>query len=311
MLSKLALITVVTNEKKNLEDFFISLSGQSFKNFTVYFVDNNSHDGSADAFKELNIDSRLNVKYILLKYNSGFSGGCNIGAEDAVKDGCKYLFFSNNDLFFDKNALKVLYDLAEAGRENDCFGPLLLSHKQKAPGIIQEFGGKINFKRATLKKMFAGRKIESTTLPAIMETDFIGGGVFFINANVFRKVGMFDSSYFAYFDEIDISYRLKVVKKYKMFVASGSKIWHNHNWMKKNSSAYYFEYYLSERNKFLYYRKNRFFAQMMIMLAEDVLKFPWRLVWFVRVCGFRLGYYYLKGILDGLLNKKGKPYFIK
>lgn len=311
MLSKLALITVVTNEKNNLEDFFFSLAGQSFKNFTIYFVDNNSSDGSVDAFKALNINSPLIVKYILLKYNSGFSGGCNLGAAEAIKDGCKYLFFSNNDLFFDKDALKVLYDLAESGRENDCFGPLLFSHKQKAPGIIQEFGGKINFKRGTLKKMFAGRKIESLILPEIMETDFIGGGVFFINANVFKKAGMFESSYFAYFDEIDISYRLKVINSYKMFVASGSKIWHNHNWMKKNNSAYYFEYYLSERNKYLYYKKNRLFAQMMIMLAEDILKFPWRMVWFVKVSGFRLGYYYLKGILDGFLNKKGKPYFIK
>ena len=310
-MSKLALITVVTNEKNNLDGFYNSLANQSFRDFTVYFVDNNSADGSAAYFKELNRSSVLNVVYIQLDYNSGFSGGCNIGAVKAIEDNCKYLFFSNNDLVFDTEALNVLIKTTESDSLPVCLGPLLFSHKQKNPGLIQEFGGKINFKRGTLKKLFAGEKIENLRLPAVMETDFIGGGVFFIKAEVFLEIGMFETSYFAYFDEIDISYRLKIIRNYKMIVVSGSKIWHNHNWVKKNNSAYYFEYYLSERNKFLFYRKYRMYWALLMMLAGDLVKFPWRLVWFTRVCGFKLGLYYLKGMFDGLLNKTGKPGFVK
>ena len=310
-MSKLALITVVTNEINNLDGFYYSLVNQSFRDFSVYFVDNNSSDGSAERFKELNRSSELKVIYIPLDHNSGFSGGCNTGAGKAAEDGCEYLFFSNNDLVFHLDALKMLLEAVKSDPAYVCAGPLLFSHKQKAPGIIQEFGGKINFKRGTLKKLFAGQNIDYVKLPDIAETDFIGGGVFFINAGVFREIGMFESSYFAYFDEIDISYKLKVINNYKMIVTSASKIWHNHNWIKKNNSAYYFEYYLSERNKFLYYRKYRLYGSLFLMLALDLLKFPWRFIWFVKVCGPKLGFYYLKGMFHGLLNKSGKPDFVK
>jgi GT2 family glycosyltransferase len=306
-LSKLGIVTVVTNEKGNLKNLYTSLSEQTFRDFTVYFVDNNSTDGSAEYFKELNSGGVLQVKYIKLGYNSGFSGGSNAGAEEALKDGCKYLFISNNDLLFDKSAIEELHRVIESDEIIACAGPLLMKHREKNPDIIQEFGGKINFKIGTVEKFYTNQNVNDAGLPGIMETDFVGGGVCFIKADVFKKIGMYETSYFAYFDEIDLSYRLKILNNYKMMVTSKAKIWHNHNWSRKNNQSYYFEYYLSERNKFLYYRKYKLYFSMILMFLEDSVKFPWRLIWFKKVCDFKLGIYYLKGMLDGILNKRGKP----
>jgi len=306
-LSKIGIVTVVTNEKSNLKELFTSLAAQTFKDFTVYFVDNNSTDGSMEYFEELNSNGVLQTKYIRLDHNSGFSGGSNIGAEEAIKEGCKYLFISNNDLVFDRFALEEMNKLIEAGDEIVCIGPLLMQHKERNPDIIQEFGGKIDFKKGTLKKYYANQNIKEVNLPEILETDFIGGGVCFINADIFQKIGMYETAYFGYFDEIDLSYRLKVMNNYKMMVASKAIIWHNHNWTEKNNFSYYFEYYLSERNKFLYYHKYKLYSSMLLTFLADSVKFPWRLRWFMKVCDFKLGMYYLKGIFDGLLNKKGKP----
>lgn len=306
-MSRLGIITVVTNEKQNLKDFYTSLTLQTFKDFTVYFVDNNSTDGSVEHFKQQNSDNKLNVKYIRLNYNSGFSGGCNEGAKQATEDGCEYLFISNNDLVFDENAMQRFINTVNDKENIVCLGPLLFKHSQKTPGEIQEYGGKINFKRGTLEKYYTNQNINNVSLPEIIETDFVGGGVCFIKADVFKKIGMFENAYFAYFDEIDLSYRLKVINNYKMAVTSGAMIWHNHNWTKKNNKSFYFEYYLSERNKLLYYRKYKLYGSMLIMIAEDLIKFPARLLWFKKVCDFKVGYYYLKGMLDGILNKKGKP----
>jgi GT2 family glycosyltransferase len=306
-LSELGIITVVTNEKLNLKDFYTSLAQQTFKDFTVYFVDNNSADGSIEYFKDLNSSNVLNVKYIRLDYNSGFSGGCNIGAENAIQDGCKYLFFSNNDLFFEERSLDELLKLLQSENNIACTGPVLLKHKEKTPEEIQEFGGKINFKSGHLEKYYTNENITRTDLPETLETDFVGGGVCMIKADVFKASGMFENDYFAYFDEIDLSYRLKVLGNYKMMVTSKAKIWHNHNWTKKNNNSYYFEYYLGERNKFLYFKKYKMRGSLIAGIVVDSFKFPWRLIWFIKVCDFKLGLYYLKGMLDGLLGKRGKP----
>src|SRR5260370_17562355 len=105
-----------------------------------------------------------------------------------------------------------------------------------------------------------------------METDFVGGGIFFINSDIFKKIGMFETSYFGYFDEIDLSYRLKVINKYKMYVTSKAKAWHNHFSNVKNNDSYYFEYYLSERNKFLYYYKYGLYVSILFTFLIYLLK---------------------------------------
>lgn len=310
-MSAIGIVTVVTNEKHNLNSLYESLANQTFKDFTLYFVDNNSDDGSYEYFKELNSLNEIKVVYIKLENNTGFSAGSNTGAKQAINDGCDYLFISNNDLVYDKNAISELIKLVKADSSIVCAGPLLLMHSKKAPGIIQEFGGRINFKRGTMKKYFESAQLDRTTLPEVMDTDFIGGGVCFVRTDVFEKAGMFETAYFGYFDEIDLSYRLKVLNHYKMAVTSKAIIWHDHYWTKKQKTNYYFEYYLSERNKFLYYHKYKMYFSMILMVIEDCIKFPWRLRWFIKVCDFKLGMYYLKGMLHGLADKKGKPEFSK
>lgn len=310
-MSAIGIVTVVTNEKNNLKDFFDALVSQTFKDFTLYFVDNNSNDGSVQYFNELNNPSRINVQYISLDHNSGFSAGSNIGAKKAIEDGCEYLFIVNNDVVIDTNCLKELKNCVESDVSVVCSGLLLFKHKEKYPGVIQEFGGDINFKKGKLVKNFENSVFKETKLPEYLDTDFVGGGVCFIKAKIFESVGMYEEMYFGYFDEIDLSYRLKVLNNYKMRVTSRAIGYHNHNWTKKNKRSYYFEYFLSERNKYLYLKKFSLRFSVFTNLLTDLVKFPWRLVWFVKVCDFTLGMYYLRGMFAGLLNNTGKPKFVK
>lgn len=310
-MSTLGIVTVVTNEKDNLRKFHSSLSSQTFKDFTLYFVDNVSSDGSREYFEQLNSDKKLKVKYIALDSNSGFSGGSNIGAKAAVDDGCEYLFILNNDVELEPACIEELLKLIETDDKIACTGLLLFMHKKERPGVIQEYGGRINFKHGELEKFYTVKNVSEVNLPEVLETDFIGGGVCFIKSKVFNDAGMFEESYFGYFDEIDLAYRLKVLNNYKMFVTSKAVGYHNHSVENKSKSRYYREYYLSERNRFLYFKKFGLKSSLVRAVFLDLLKFPVRLVWFIKVCSFKLGLYYLKGMLDGLLNKKGKPAFVK
>jgi GT2 family glycosyltransferase len=310
-LSTIGIVTVVTNERNNLKDFFDALVSQTFKDFTLYFVDNNSTDGSQDYFNELNNSGHLRVKYIKLDYNSGFSAGSNIGAMQAIKDGCEYLFIVNNDVVIDSKCLDELKKCIESDASIVCSGLLLFKHRDKYPGIIQEFGGSIKFKQGRLYKNYENSDITKIKLPDKLNTDFVGGGVCFIKAKIFESSGMYEEMYFGYFDEIDLSYRLKVINNYKMHVTAKAIAYHNHNWTKKNKQSYYFEYYLSERNKYLYFKKYSLRYSIITNLVSDLVRFPWRLIWFIRVCNFTLGIYYLRGMFAGLLNRKGKPDFVK
>ncbi len=110
----------------------------------------------------------------------------------------------------------------------------------------------------------------------------------------------------AYGDEIDLAARLKKTG-FASIVTKKAVLWHNHKWEKQNKEGFYFEYYLIQRNKYLYFRKHKLYFNMFISYLTDILKFPVRLLWFMRVCDLKLGYYYLKGTYAGLFGCSGRP----
>ncbi|MGA2669506.1 MAG: glycosyltransferase family 2 protein [Ignavibacteria bacterium] len=310
MNKKIGLIIVLYNQKRFLKVLFKSLKEQTEKDFKVYLIDNNSLDNTDIEWKEHINSYNLDLIYTRLNANTGYAAGTNIGAKQAIRDGCKYLFILNSDVYLDKDCINSLVKIMESDENIACSGPLILRHYKNNPELIQEYGGKINYKLASIHKLYADKNVIDVDLPPVLETDFISGGACMIRSNIFQKAGMLEEAYFAYFDEIDLFYRIKSLDKYKMLVTSKAILWHNHDWSSANPKAYYIEYYLAERNKFLYLYKFRLYNFVLINLFLDIIKFPVRLLWFKKVCDFKLGFYYLKGMVHGLLNNKGKPDFI-
>jgi len=285
-----------------------SLFKQTYKNFLIYFVDNNSNDGSVNYSKEINKEFGFDIRYIRLNENSGDAKGNSIGAGHAVKDGCDYVFILNNDTELDPVCIEELKRLSEKNTETGVTGPIFFYWtKEKIKNKIQMYGAHVNY-RTQEKEIVAAKQIfEETELPEVLECDYPIGGALFIKKVVIEKLGiLFDDRYFMYNNEIDFAYRLKKIG-YKSFATTKAKVWHNHNWVRSNKSGYYREYYLIERNKFLYCYKYKFFGQLLKMLLIDIIKFPWRMKWFMKVCDFKLGMIYLRGMIDGILNRQGKP----
>jgi hypothetical protein len=46
---------------------------------------------------------------------------------------------------------------------------------------------------------------------------------------------------------------------------------------------------------------------MIIEILSDLAKFPVRIRWFTKVCDSKLSLFYLRGLIDGVFGRKGKP----
>jgi len=308
-MKKTGIILVVYNQKENLKLLYESLIRQSYTYFTVYFVDNNSTDGSYEHSLELNKTYNLDIKYIFPGDNTGFAKGNNIGAEKAAEDKCEYIFILNNDTELHEDCLKYLVQLAGQDEMTAVTSPIIFyGNKKNSDNIIQEYGSNINFINCKVKKFFAQDNFEKSNnvIPGIKEVNFVSGGAMLIKTSVYKKTGLWEERYFAYGDEADLMKRLNDAG-YKIKVTKMAMLWHNHKWTPENKKGYYFEYYLIERNKFLFFYRNKLYFSLIYTLFMDLIKFPWRLLWFKKVCDFKLGFYYLKGLFHGLLNIKGKP----
>ncbi len=310
-IKKVGIILVLYKQSQNLELLYSSLQRQVYKDLTVYFVDNNEDGSDTKRSKELNGKLGIDIRYLKPGCNSGFAGGNNYGAKMALRDECSYLFFLNNDSELDGDCIKELVQAAEDNSETGVLAPIIFYGASAYPDTtIQEFGAMANFKSYKIEKQFKDKKLALVRdkLQSVFKVDLVSGGATFVKAEALNKAGMWEESYFAYGDEIDFARRVSEAG-FETAAIAAAKLWHNHMWVKSNKEGYYFEYYMIQRNKYLYFRKYSLTFNMFISFFVDWLKFPWRLRWFMKVCDFKLGMYYLRGMLDGVLNKQGKPSF--
>jgi GT2 family glycosyltransferase len=304
---------VFYKQKQNIELLYGSIAAQSFRDFTVYFVDNNTDEGDRHASEEANKRFGLDIIYLKSNGNAGFAGGNNLGARRAIDDGCNCIFFLNNDTELHPNCLEELMKTANSSPKIGVVAPIIYYGTSAEPKItIQEYGANANFRSYKISKNFEGQKLHMAkeSLGHSLEVDLVSGGACLVKTEVLKKTGLWEESYFAYGDEIDLARRIRA-EHYKTFVISRAELWHNHKWEKANKDGYYFEYYLIQRNKYLYFRKYKLYIPLLVSLFVDEIKFPWRLIWFMKVCDFKLGMCYLRGTIAGVLGHKGAPPMVK
>lgn len=250
-----AVITANWNGKGLLKECLGSLRKQSYRNFITIVVDNGSTDGSA----EYVMKNFPEVKVIRLKKNRGFTGGNNAGFIEAMKDkDIKYLVTLNNDAVVGRDWLKNLISAAKSDKNiASCSSKVLyLFNKDKidTAGIAiyqdghgQSRGGLKNASKYTKKEEIFG----ASAVAALWKREAL------------EKVGLFDSMFFMYQEEIDLAWRLRYVG-YKSVFVPNAIVYHAHSASSKPFSP--LKAYYSERNRIWLVFKN--FTWSMILKSK-------------------------------------------
>lgn len=193
-MGRVAVLVLNYNGKRYLKACFDSLLKQDFKDFDIYLVDNNSSDGSVEFVKE----NFPQVKIIRFNKNLGFAEAYNraISMVDA-----EYVVLLNNDVVVDKNWLRMLYN--EISKHDDVFSvssKIIIMNKDRlhyAGAYILPSGGGVE--RGFFDRL---RKIYDRP----METAAACGASMIVRRDLFLKL-KFDSDFFAYFEDLDLSWR--------------------------------------------------------------------------------------------------------
>lgn len=105
MKPKVSIIVPTYNVERYLEECLNSIVGQTFKDIEIIIVDDESTDSTVDIIRRyMAEDDRIKL---IQKKHSNAGDSRNIGIENAKGE---YLVFWDGDDFFDKTALKRLYD---------------------------------------------------------------------------------------------------------------------------------------------------------------------------------------------------------
>ena len=256
---KVSIIIVNFNGKSYLKSCLESIENNSYKNFEIILVDNNSTDDSIDYVRK----NFRNVKIIKLNKNFGFAEPSNIGAKNARG---KLLYFLNNDTTLCQNSLEELVKVIQNPEIATCQSLLL-----KPDGAVDSSGDFITTAGIT----FSSKKKETNIISILSAR----GASMMIKKQVFWKLGGFDKKFFASFEDVDLGWRTWLLG-YKVVLAPQSIVFHQggkttallNNYIKFHSTKntlvlcfVNFEFWNSLKSLFLLFRA--------IILKQDFKQF--------------------------------------
>ncbi len=187
------LISVIITNKNALRwlrKCLTSLKQQSYKNFEVIFVDNNSTDKSLQL-----VESKFRwVKTVKNERDEGYAKANNIGA---LKAKGSYLLLMNTDSYLEKNTLQKLSSLLIKHPE---YRLMQLDEKEYDKSPLPD--------RYLIFSMDCfGYPIGTNGRGPIFYAD--GAGLV-ISAKLFKKLNGYDEKFYMYLEDMDLSWRARM-----------------------------------------------------------------------------------------------------
>lgn len=220
-----------------------SLQAQTYA-VDVIVVDNGSIDESISLIEK----NYPKVKLIKLGKNTGFAGGVNTGIQRAMDDGYEAVALFNNDAVADKGWLKNLADTMESDEKfGIVHGKQLRSDKKyiDSSGDMYSVWG-MPFPRGRNQKD-AGqydKPEEVFSAPA---------GATLYRTALFEDIGLFDERFFAYYEDVDISFRARLAG-WKVYYQPKAEVYHHVSATGDKLGS--FTRYHATKNFFMLYLKN-------------------------------------------------------
>lgn len=197
----------------------------------LVIVDNDSGDGSF-AHMTAHVAAQgwdkgpQQVRVIQSGRNGGFGAGNNVGIRAGLPDGSSpdYVYILNSDAFPEPDAIRNLRDWMDRHPNVGFAGSAIrgedgVPHHTafRFPSIAGEFEGEARF--GPISRLLAGSIV---ALPVPGETtlvDWLAGASLMMRRSVLDRIGLFDETFFLYYEETELCHRAAAAGWPTVFVA--------------------------------------------------------------------------------------------
>lgn len=216
------LVIVSYNSWQDVKRCLESIRRHTPAPYHIIVVDNYSTDKTVAYLK-----SQSDITSIYLPHNQGYAAAVNRGLKEGEGD---YIFLLNQDIIVTPGWLEPLLYSFEKNPQVAVVGPKLITPE----GLIAGAGvvGTVSKHhiRGFLEPDVEGRYEEEE------ECLSISGACYGIRRNLLSEIGLFDESFFLYFEETDYSLRAQK-KGYRVLYCPKSLVYHDMQWEKRDHKA--------------------------------------------------------------------------
>jgi GT2 family glycosyltransferase len=266
---------VTWNRKLDIDHTLNEYKKQTYKNFEIIVIDNNSTDGARELIKE----KYPEVHLFEMPENTGYHA-FNVGMQNAKGE---ILIVTDNDAYLEPNGINKMVDKFNS---NTNLGIATCTQ--------------VYFPFVELAYPYYQKEIIDPTKP--FDVHYFPTAGVGLRKNMLEKIGYFDEDYFFWGCEMDLSTRA-IVAGYDVKYFPDIIGYHRYYSHKEKSGKRHWFYYYSCRNIIFYYWKHYPFH---IAFGRSILRIPFDFLWSLLVTkNIVLPFKILKAIITGF-NKNLK-----
>lgn len=237
---------VLINYKNYAEKYLAvcleSLKSQSFLDWQLYIVDNESSESSFAYLKKMAPDAEI----IINKNNDGFAKGNNDAIKIMTDKGTGYAWVLNMDTEVTPDALSKLVSTLDNDEKIGAAQSRLMLYNDKEK--INSLGNTTHFLGFGYCLGYQEKYREKTEKTA--DIFYPSGASVLLNLNILKTIGLFDENFWMYNEDQDLGWRIWLAG-YRCVINYDSVVYHNYEFNRSIT-----KYYWMDRNRTIAILKN-------------------------------------------------------
>lgn len=243
---KITIVMSTFNRKKDLIDCLRSVKANRYPNLRIILVDNGCTDGTKET-----VNKRFpEIKVVRTVKNLGSVGGINLGLKNVPKSS-DYVLFLDDDYVLKKDAIWELLKAIDGKPEYGAATAKVLFFEN--PKIVQVARSSVGYYTG-INYIESGRDNKKYNKLALTEGI---GGTGLVKMEVVKKIGLWDKTYFYYYEDPDYSLRI-IEAGYKILYVPTSIILHKLPLLnpRQGKERWFKRAFWVARNKIIFMRKH-------------------------------------------------------
>lgn len=240
-----------------LKDCLISLRNQTFQEFDIFLIDNETSEESFSLLQSLAPEATI----IRREHNDGFAGGNNAALEHVLARGYAYVLLVNMDTIVDQHCLKTLVQTINSQPRAGAIQARLMLYPEKE--LVNSLGNETHFLGFGFSRGYkdlyqsGSKKVREIAYPS-------GAGVIF-RVESLKKVGLFDEELWMYNEDQDLGWRLWLAG-FPCLLEPAAIIYHKYEFSRSIQ-----KYYWLDRNRIIVMLKNYHWLTLLLLIPAFIM----------------------------------------
>lgn len=211
------IVTVNHNSLQNTLETLASLMQLTYPRYELLLIDNGSTDGSLDTIRQVFpalpiIESQVNL---------GFAGGFNLGLQYGIAKSANLILIINNDVVVAPDMLDRLVAAWSPGV--GAASPRIYYYDR--PDIIWSSGFLCHPVTLEMTGGQRNRPVAAAPETTPFSVDYLLGCALLLDREALIKTGLFDPRFYLYYEDLDLSLRLRQ-QGYCLLTVPTASMWH-------------------------------------------------------------------------------------